>query len=85
MPDALTILKEDPRFADLLSYDKLRKLGLDHIASFSGKIWTDHNTHDPGITILELLCYALTDLGYHTRLNIDEIVAPASSILSRVR
>lgn len=79
MPDALTILKEDPRFAGLLSYDKLRKLGLDHIASFSGKIWTDHNTHDPGITILELLCYALTDLGYRTRLNIDEIVAPASS------
>lgn len=24
--------------------------------------WTDHNTHDPGITMLELLSYALTDL-----------------------
>jgi hypothetical protein len=26
--------------------------------------WTDFNSHDPGITILEQVCYALTDLGY---------------------
>lgn len=26
--------------------------------------WTAHNTHDPGITVLELLAYALTDLQY---------------------
>lgn len=24
--------------------------------------WTDHNAHDPGITVLEVLSYALTDL-----------------------
>ena len=29
-------------------------------ASVAG--WTSHNTHDPGITVLELLTYALTDL-----------------------
>ena len=28
--------------------------------------WTAHNTHDPGITVLELLAYALTDLQYRT-------------------
>ena len=28
--------------------------------------WTAHNTHDPGITVLELLSYALTDLQYRT-------------------
>lgn len=27
--------------------------------------WTDSNTHDPGVTVLELLSYAITDL--HTR------------------
>ena len=27
------------------------------------RAWTDYNSHDPGITILEVLCYALTDLG----------------------
>ncbi len=28
--------------------------------------WTSHNTHDPGITVLELLSYALTDLQYRS-------------------
>jgi hypothetical protein len=28
--------------------------------------WTTHNTHDPGITVLELLSYALTELQYRS-------------------
>jgi hypothetical protein len=28
--------------------------------------WTTHNTHDPGITMLELLSYALTELQYRS-------------------
>ena len=31
---------------------------------FSGEKWTDYNYHDPGITLLEQICYAITDLGY---------------------
>ena len=26
--------------------------------------WTDNNVHDPGTTVLEVLCYAITDLQY---------------------
>jgi hypothetical protein len=33
--------------------------------------WTAHNTHDPGITVLELLAYALTELQYR-RNTLDE-------------
>src|SRR4030095_7696363 len=29
-----------------------------------GPDWTHHNVHDPGITVLEILAYALTDLQY---------------------
>ena len=29
--------------------------------------WTTHNTHDPGITVLELLSYALADLQYRSK------------------
>lgn len=32
----------------------------------SGNIWTDYNQHDPGVTILEQLCFGLTELGYRT-------------------
>jgi hypothetical protein len=28
--------------------------------------WTDTNEHDPGITVLEVLCYAITDLQYRS-------------------
>ncbi len=47
-----------------LDYSFLRKEGLRHIARLAGHLWTDYNTHDPGVTILEQLCYALTDLAY---------------------
>ncbi len=58
------------------NYEFLRKSGLEHITKLAGKIWTDYNTHDPGITILELLCYAITDLGYRTSYDIKDILAP---------
>lgn len=70
------ILKRDPSFPDHLDFDTLRREGIKYVAELSGKIWTDHNVHDPGITILELLCYAMIDLGYRTSL-------PAVDILSR--
>src|SRR5688572_10142856 len=71
-----SILKKDPAFPDYLDFNSLRAEGINHVAELSGKIWTDHNVHDPGITILELLCYALIDLGYRTNL-------PAIDIFSR--
>lgn len=55
-------------------YAFLREQGLEYIQALSGKIWTDHNSHDPGITILEVLCYALTDLGYRTGFEIKDLL-----------
>ena len=48
-------------------YAFLRERGLEHIRALSGRIWTYHNLHDPGVTTLEVLCYALTDLGRQFR------------------
>ncbi len=49
-----------------LDFNKLREEGIRLIQELSGEIWTDFNLHDPGITTLEVLCYALTELGYRT-------------------
>ncbi len=49
-----------------LDYAKLVEIGLEHISTFSAETWTDHNSHDPGITLLEHLCFALTDLAFRT-------------------
>lgn len=59
------------------NYEWLRNTGLSYIQQFSGKIWTDYNVHDPGVTMLELLCYALTDLAYRNSLPVaDLLTAP---------
>lgn len=57
-----------------LDYFYLRSEGIAHAQALSGETWTDYNQHDPGVTILEQLCYALTDLGYRTNFNIKELL-----------
>lgn len=76
--DIIPVIKQkDPFFEKSrhLDFQWLRSEGLKHIGNLSGKIWTDHNTHDPGITILEVLCYALIDLGYRSTLPIEDLLA----------
>jgi hypothetical protein len=58
---------------DILDFDYLKQRGLSLIQKYSGKVWTDYNIHDPGITILETLCFGLTELGYKCRYPIEDI------------
>ncbi|MCA8884510.1 MAG: hypothetical protein KDA50_12310 [Rhodobacteraceae bacterium] len=57
-----------------LDWAALRAEGIDHIRALSGQIWTDHNAHDPGITALEVLCYALTDLSYRAGFPVADLL-----------
>jgi hypothetical protein len=57
-----------------LNYDELLKQGIEFIQQFSGNQWSDYNYHDPGITFLEQICYALTDLGYKSNFPIEDIL-----------
>lgn len=63
-----SVSKTNPGFAGHLDFTKMRRAAIEYLGKLSGKIWTDHNVHDPGITILESLIYALLDLGYRTNL-----------------
>jgi hypothetical protein len=60
-----------------LDQQHLYLAGLEHVRRLAWRIWTDHNVHDPGITTLELLAYALTDLGYRASYPIEDLVAGA--------
>ncbi len=44
-------------------YAALMDIAYKRIATYSGDLWTNYNDSDPGITILQNLCYALTELG----------------------
>ena len=72
------IQKIDKDFPEWLDFTALRNEGLKHLGALSGKLWTDHNLHDPGITTLEVLSYAILDLGYRTSRPIDSLLAPTT-------
>ncbi len=64
---------------DDLDFEFLRKEGINYIEKLGSKLWTDYNSHDPGISILEVLSYAITDLGMRTNLNMEDILASDSN------
>ncbi|MFD1614236.1 hypothetical protein [Gelatiniphilus marinus] len=74
MSESVTIPKQVNTKNDL-DFAFLRELGLKHLESFGSKIWTDYNTHDPGITIMEMLCYAITDLSQRIEMPIENLLA----------
>lgn len=58
-----------------MDYAQLRDEGVRLLGRLAGDQWTDFNAHDPGITILEQLCYAITDLAYRTAHPIADLIA----------
>tara|TARA_B110000977_G_C11091728_1_gene497192 strand:+ start:22382 stop:25147 length:2766 start_codon:yes stop_codon:yes gene_type:complete len=64
-----------PKFkSETENYDLLLEKGISLIQNLSGEKWTDFNYHDPGLTILEQLCYAITDLGYRNNFPIEDLL-----------
>ena len=57
-----------------LNFEFLRAHGLELLQKYAGSTWTDYNLHDPGVTILEYLCYAITDLAYRSSFSIQDIL-----------
>lgn len=58
-----------------LTYSFLKEQGISFIQQLAGKNWTDYAIHDPGITILEELCFGILDLVYRTNFTIEDIWA----------
>ena len=71
--ELITITPQKPPYTSM-DFAALREAGVNHIQDLAGKIWTDYNLHDPGITTLEILCYAITDLGYRTNLPVKDLM-----------
>ena len=70
-----TAIPKDVATHDDLDYHYLRRLGIKYIEELGGGLWTDFNSHDPGITMLEMLCYAITDLGTRIDMPINDLLA----------
>jgi hypothetical protein len=72
---SITLLKENP-LLPAEDYTGMRKQGFSAIEKLGSDIWTEYNNSDPGITILEAVCYAITDLAYRTGFEIKDLLAP---------
>ena len=74
-----TIPRSGPRGL-YTNYQALLREGVEHCQRLSRDLWTDYNQHDPGVTILEQLCYAITDLSYRTDFLIQDILEPPPGV-----
>jgi hypothetical protein len=71
----MTAIRKDAYRHPSENYAALREAGLAHLEALGSDLWTDYNAHDPGITLLELLAYAITDLGYRTSFPVRDLLA----------
>ena len=58
-----------------MDFSQLRREGLALIEQLGSANWTNYNTADPGITILEQLCYVITDLSYRLDFDMADLLA----------
>src|SRR4051812_22441487 len=72
--EELTTIPKDLTLTASQDYEFLRAEGLKHIEDLASDLWTDYNAHDPGITILEALCYAITELGYRCGFDMKDLL-----------
>jgi nucleoside-triphosphatase THEP1 len=64
-------------------FDFLVSKGINLLQKLTGNTWTDFNYHDPGVTILEQLCFAFTDLSYRTGFDIKDILSDEFGKISK--
>ncbi len=75
MTDAIKTIKAQEPTQDILDYRHLKNKGLEELQKLAGNVWTDYNHHDPGITVLEILSYALTELGFRSQYPVEDILS----------
>ncbi|MDX2361905.1 MAG: hypothetical protein QNK23_13935 [Crocinitomicaceae bacterium] len=68
-------IPKDISSKDDLDFQYLKKIGIEYIESMGGGLWSDLNDHDPGVTFLEMLSYAISDLGARLEMPIEDILA----------
>ena len=49
------------------------------LQQMSGTVWTNYNYSDPGVTIFEQLCYALTELSYRADFPVQDLLGAEGS------
>ncbi|HND30880.1 MAG TPA: hypothetical protein PLA94_12820, partial [Myxococcota bacterium] len=63
-----------------MDYAALRAKGLELLGKLGSDQWTDYNSHDPGVTLLEALIFAITELAYRSNFPMEDLLAGSSPL-----
>ncbi|MFC4816455.1 hypothetical protein [Flavobacterium sp. GCM10023249] len=74
-------IPKDRQLLPSQDFQYLYKAGLQFIEQLGQQFWTDYNAHDPGITIMDVLCYAITELGYRADFDIKDILTHKDGVI----
>lgn len=72
-------ISKSEELPEALDFGWLFNRGLARAQDLTGDIWTDYNEHDPGVTMLQALCYGLTDLAYRTAHPMQDLLSSSSA------
>ena len=67
------IIPVDP-WSTNMDFAALRLAAITFLQEHNPELWTDYNYHDPGVTILEQFCFALTDLAFRTDFDMADLL-----------
>jgi hypothetical protein len=70
MQDKPLYISRQPSEEEL--YTELQRKTLDELQRLSGEIWTDFNPHDPGVTVADVVNYALTEMDYKLDFDLED-------------
>ncbi len=70
-PQHIARLEGDPDYG----FADLRRRGIAQAQALSGALWTDYNHHDPGVTLLEALCYTITESVFGADADVADLLA----------
>jgi hypothetical protein len=70
--DSELFIRKKPEQPDETDFQQLQRSALETIQRLSGNLWTDFNEHDPGVTIMDALNYAITELNYQCSFPLED-------------
>ncbi|CAM3837963.1 hypothetical protein VA7868_02332 [Vibrio aerogenes CECT 7868] len=70
-----TSISREAREEDGQNLPLLQQQALTAIQQYAGEQWTDHNPADPGITLLEVLTFVISDLSYRLGFPLRDLMA----------
>ncbi len=68
-----------------LDCKNLKKFGIDFIKKIGGNVWNNYSPHDPGITMLDEICYTIADLDYRIRFQMEDLLADNPNEVNNIK